>query len=200
VVTGTVRNLTDFGAFIELEEGIDGLVHISDLSWTRKVKHPSELVKKGEQVRAVVLRMDPENHRLSLGIKQLQPDNWEGFFSRHQVGDLVKGKITHFASFGAFVELEGGIEGLCHVSQFQLGENFESANPFITGQSHDFRIIRLLPQERKIGLGLESALELTGKTEGIPAVARACAQVGPARPAAANSQAEIEGNSQPAQN
>src|SRR5206468_12197873 len=113
------RNLTDFGAFIEVEEGIDGLVHISDLSWTRKVKHPSEMLKKGEQVRAVILRLDAESHRLSLGIKQLQPEVWEEFFSKHRVDEIVRGRVTHFAPFGAFVDMEGGIEGLCRVSQLQ---------------------------------------------------------------------------------
>jgi small subunit ribosomal protein S1 len=194
VITGEVRNLTDFGAFIEVEEGIDGLVHISDLSWTRKVKHPSELVKKGEQVRAVVLRMDPENHRLSLGIKQLQPDTWQEFFSRHHVGQLVRGRITHLAPFGAFVDLEGGIEGLCHVSQFQESENSQSAKLLVQGETQDFTIIRLLPHERKIGL----AVPLTGKVEGSSYSARACAQVGPAQADSANSQAggEIQSKSQ----
>ena len=102
IVTGKVRNLTDFGAFIEVEEGVEGLVHISDLSWTKKVKHPSELLKKGDEVSAVVLSVDAENQRLSLGIKQLEPDKWEEFFSQHQVGDVISGKIVRLTSFGAF--------------------------------------------------------------------------------------------------
>jgi small subunit ribosomal protein S1 len=105
-----VRNLTDFGAFIEVEEGIDGLVHVSDIS-PRRIKHPSEVLKKGEHVEAVILNIDTENHRLSLGIKQLQPDAWEQFFAAHTVGSMVKGKIVRHAPFGVFVEIEEGIEG-----------------------------------------------------------------------------------------
>src|SRR5438034_576270 len=115
VISGRVRNLTDFGAFIEVEDGIDGLVHVSDIS-PRRIKHPSEVLKKGERVDAVILNIDTDNHRLSLGIKQLQPDVWEQFFTSHGVGDLVRGRIVRHAPFGVFVELDEGIEGLCHVS------------------------------------------------------------------------------------
>jgi small subunit ribosomal protein S1 len=159
LVTGKVRNLTEFGAFIEIEDGIDGLLHVSDLSWTRKVKHPSEMLKKGEQLTAVILRLDTANHRLALGLKQLQPDVWKEFFSGHRLGDLVRGKVTHFVSFGAFVELEGGIEGLCHISQ--LESSGETVRPLLLDQSYDFRIVRLSPHEHKIGLSLETAPELT---------------------------------------
>lgn len=179
VITGKVRNLTDFGAFIEVEDGIDGLVHISDLSWTRKVKHPSEMLKKGEQVRAVILRLDAASHRLSLGIKQLQLDVWEEFFSKYRVGEIVRGTITHFAPFGAFVELEGGIEGLCHVSQLQDRGDPEPAEPISLGESYDFKIIRLLPHERKIGLGLKMAPELNEKVAVNSYAVGAAAQTGP---------------------
>ena len=117
VVEGRVRNMTDFGAFIEIEEGIDGLVHVSDLSWTKRVKHPSEVLKKGQIVQAVILNIDSASHRLSLGIKQLQPDAWESYFQHHQVGDTVHGRVCRLASFGAFVELAEGVEGLCHFSE-----------------------------------------------------------------------------------
>ncbi len=117
VVEGRVRKLTDFGAFIEIEEGIDGLVHISDLSWTKRVKHPSEVVKKGQLVQAVILQIDAPNRRLSLGVKQLQPDAWESFFRAHQVGDVVRGRVCRAANFGVFVELAPGVEGLCHRSE-----------------------------------------------------------------------------------
>ena len=117
IVEGRVRNLTDFGAFIEIEDGIDGLVHVSNLSWTKRVKHPSEIVKKGEKVKAVVLGVEPQNRRLSLGIKQLQPDVWESFFATHRVGDMVHGKVLRTAQFGAFVEIAEGVEGLCHISE-----------------------------------------------------------------------------------
>ncbi len=117
VIEGRVRNLTDFGAFIEIEDGIDGLVHVSNLSWTKRIKHPSEVLKKGEKVKAVVLGVEPENRRLSLGIKQLQPDVWETFFAQHRVGDVIKGKVLRTAQFGSFVEIAEGVEGLCHISE-----------------------------------------------------------------------------------
>src|SRR5260370_14997431 len=117
VVEGRVRKLTEFGAFIEIEEGIDGLVHISDLSWTKRVKHPSDVVKKGQLVQAVILNIDAPNLRLSLGVKQLQPDAWESFFRAHQVGDEVRGRACPAANFGVFVELAPGVEGLCHRSE-----------------------------------------------------------------------------------
>ena len=116
-VEGKVRNLTDFGAFIEIEDGIDGLVHVSNLSWTKRVKHPSEVLKKGDKVKAIVLAIEPDNRRLSLGVKQLQPDVWETFFETHRVGDVIHGKVLRLASFGAFVEIADGVEGLCHNSE-----------------------------------------------------------------------------------
>ena len=117
-IVGKVRNLTEFGAFVEVEEDIDGLIHISDMSWSKRVKHPSEVLKKGDKVEAVVLNIDAENQRLSLGLKQLATDIWDEFFSRHQVGDTVEGKVVRLTNFGAFVELAEGIEGLIHVSEF----------------------------------------------------------------------------------
>jgi len=147
-----VRNLTDFGAFIEIEDGIDGLVHVSNLSWTKRVKHPSEVVKKGEKVKAVVLGVEPQNRRLSLGIKQLQPDVWESFFAAHRVGDVVHGKVLRTAQFGAFVEIAEGVEGLCHVSE-AVGEDGAPAK-LDQGQEHDFKIIKINVEEKKVGLSL----------------------------------------------
>ncbi len=117
-ITGKVRNLTNFGAFIEVEEGVDGLVHISDLSWSKRIKHPSEVLQKGDEVEAVILKIDTENQRLSLGIKQLQPNIWDEFYRLHSVGEVMRGKVVRLTEFGAFVELEEGIEGLVHVSEF----------------------------------------------------------------------------------
>ena len=117
VVEGKVRNLTEFGAFIEIEDGIDGLVHVSNLSWTKRVKHPSEVLKKGDKVKAIVLAIEPDQRRLSLGVKQLQPDSWDTFFEQHRVGDVMHGKVLRLASFGAFVEIADGVEGLCHNSE-----------------------------------------------------------------------------------
>ncbi len=159
VVNGTVRNLTDFGAFVEVEEGIEGLVHISDLSWTKKIKHPSEVLKKGDEVTAVVLSVDGESQRLSLGIKQLGPDKWEDFFSRHQVGDRLQGKVVRLTSFGAFVELDEGVEGLCHISELSEERVDDPTSHVSVGQELDFEIIKLNLLERKIGLSLKALVE-----------------------------------------
>jgi small subunit ribosomal protein S1 len=154
VVEGRVRNLTDFGAFIEIEDGIDGLVHVSNLSWTKRVKHPSEIVKKGEKVKAVVLGVEPQNRRLSLGIKQLQPDVWESFFATHRVGDVVHGKVLRTAQFGAFVEIAEGVEGLCHISEAVSDDGV--AAKMDQGDEHDFKIIKINVEEKKVGLSLRS--------------------------------------------
>ncbi|HXR40167.1 MAG TPA: 30S ribosomal protein S1 [Terracidiphilus sp.] len=154
VVEGRVRNLTDFGAFIEIEDGIDGLVHVSNLSWTKRVKHPSEVVKKGEKVKAVVLGVEPQNRRLSLGIKQLQPDVWESFFATHRVGDIVHGKVLRTAQFGAFVEIAEGVEGLCHISE--AGDEPGGHSKLETGLEHDFKIIKINVEEKKVGLSLRA--------------------------------------------
>jgi len=153
VVEGRVRNLTDFGAFIEIEDGIDGLVHVSNLSWTKRVKHPSEVVKKGEKVKAVVLGVEPQNRRLSLGIKQLQPDVWESFFAAHRVGDVVHGKVLRTAQFGAFVEIAEGVEGLCHISE--AGDE-GGGSKLETGLEHEFKIIKINVEEKKVGLSLRA--------------------------------------------
>jgi small subunit ribosomal protein S1 len=154
IVEGRVRNLTDFGAFIEIEDGIDGLVHVSNLSWTKRVKHPSEIVKKGEKVKAVVLGVEPQNRRLSLGIKQLQPDVWESFFAAHRVGDLVHGKVLRTAQFGAFVEIAEGVEGLCHISE--AGDEGGGPSKLETGLEHEFKIIKINVEEKKVGLSLRA--------------------------------------------
>src|SRR5215472_14920720 len=158
VISGRVRNLTDFGAFIEVEEGIDGLVHVSDIS-TRRIKHPSEVLKKGERVEAVILNIDSDNHRLSLGIKQLQPDIWELFFTNHRVGDTVRGRIVRHAPFGVFVELDEGIEGLCHVSEIDDAHRHKIEEAFPIGGEIDLKIIKLSPAERKIGLSQKAMAE-----------------------------------------
>ena len=152
-VEGRVRNLTDFGAFIEIEEGIDGLVHVSNLSWTKRVKHPSEVLKKGDRVKAIVLAIEPDKRRLSLGVKQLQPDVWETFFEQHHVGDVVHGKVLRVASFGAFVEIAEGIEGLCHNSEAVDGNG--QPMTLEPGREHDFKIIKMNPEEKKVGLSIK---------------------------------------------
>jgi small subunit ribosomal protein S1 len=157
VVEGRVRNMTEFGVFIEIEEGIDGLVHISDLSWTKRVKHPSEVLRKGSIVQAVILAIDAGHKRLSLGIKQLQPDAWETWFQEHNVNDSARGKVLRLAGFGAFVELAEGVEGLCHFSEVPGWSGRKSDPPPLTpGQEMDFKIIRMNEAERKIGLSLKA--------------------------------------------
>ena len=157
VVEGKVRNLTEFGAFIEIEDGIDGLVHVSNLSWTKRVKHPSEVLKKGDKVKAIVLAIEPEQRRLSLGVKQLQPDSWDTFFEQHHVGDVIHGKVLRLASFGAFVEIADGVEGLCH--------NSEAVDPhgapikLESGLEHEFKIIKMNQAEKKVGLSIRAVGE-----------------------------------------
>ena len=163
IVEGRVRNLTDFGAFIEIEDGIDGLVHVSNLSWTKRVKHPSEVLKKGEKVRAVVLGVEAENRRLSLGIKQLLPDVWETFFAQHRVGDVLKGKVLRTAQFGAFVEIAEGVEGLCHVSE--AADALGTPIKLEAGQEHDFKIIKMNQDEKKVGLSLRAVGEEASRAD-----------------------------------
>jgi small subunit ribosomal protein S1 len=157
IVEGRVRNLTEFGAFIEIEDGIDGLVHVSNMSWTKRIKHPSEVVKKGDKVKAVVLGIESEHRRLSLGIKQLQPDVWESFFAQHRVNDVLKGKVLRMAQFGAFVELAEGVEGLCHISEATDINGIPVK--LDVGQEHEFKIIKMNPDEKKIGLSLRAVGE-----------------------------------------
>jgi small subunit ribosomal protein S1 len=156
VVEGRVRKLTDFGAFIEIEEGIDGLVHVSDLSWTKRVQHPSEVLKKGQVVQAVVLQIDASDRRLSLGVKQLQPDAWETFFRAHAAGDIVRGRPSRAVAFGVFVELLPGVEGLCHNSEIPAEMRADNP-PLPIGEELTFKIIKLNEMEKRIGLALASA-------------------------------------------
>lgn len=159
VVEGRVRKLTDFGAFLEIEEGVDGLVHVSDISWTKRIKHPSELLKKGQTLQAVILSIDAPNRRLSLGIKQLQPDAWENFFRSHEVGDLVRGKVIRAAAFGVFVELAPGVEALCHRSEIPAMPDATEDSPLPIGEEYDFKVVKMNEAEKKIGLSLRAVAE-----------------------------------------
>jgi small subunit ribosomal protein S1 len=151
-VSGKVRSLTNFGAFVEIEDGIDGLVHVSDISWTKRIKHPSDVLKKGQQVDAIITNIDVDNRRLSLSMKDLEPNAWERFFETHKAGDLVRGKMVRFATFGAFVELEEGIEGLCHVSELSDERVEKPEDAVKIGQVLPFKILKLDPAQKKIGL------------------------------------------------
>jgi small subunit ribosomal protein S1 len=151
-VSGKVRSLTDFGAFVEIEDGIDGLVHVSDISWTKRIKHPSDVLKKGQQVDAVITNIDIDGRRLSLSIKDLEPNAWDRFFETHRLGDVIKGKVVRFANFGAFVEIEEGIEGLCHVSELSDSRVEKPEDAVKIGQVLQFKILKLDPGQKKIGL------------------------------------------------
>ena len=156
---GKIRNFTSYGAFVQLEDGIDGMIHVSDMSWTRKINHPTELLQKGQEVEAVVLEVDSENQRISLGLKQAQEDPWNSIASTFQVGQKVKGTVSKIASFGAFVELAGGVDGLVHISQIS-DEHVERVKDALKiGQEVEARIVRIDRDERRIGLSLREANE-----------------------------------------
>ena len=157
MIKGEVRNLTPYGAFIELEDGIDGMVHVSDLSWTRKINHPSETLKKGDEIEALVLEIDKDSQRISLGVKQLETDPWEEIGNRFTVGDLVKGTVAKIAAFGAFVQLEDDVDGLVHISQLSeehVGKVKEVVN---IGEEVEARVIKVDKAERRIGLSIKAA-------------------------------------------
>ncbi|MCX7895467.1 MAG: 30S ribosomal protein S1, partial [Thermoanaerobaculum sp.] len=153
-VSGKVRNLTEFGAFVELAPGVDGLVHISDLTWSRRISHPSEVLQKGQEVEAIITALDVVNQRISLSIKELLPNEWDTFATGHQVGDEVDGYVTNVTDFGLFVELAPGVEGLCHVSEVERLTSGSLAEEFPKGRKVRCRLIRLDFAERRIGLSL----------------------------------------------
>ena len=156
-VKGQVRNLTSYGAFVELEEGIDGMVHVSDMSWTRKINHPSEMMKKGDVVEATVLEVDRPNQRIALGMKQLEVDPWANIETLYKVGDLVTGKVTKLASFGAFVGLQHEIDGLVHISQISEERVDKIKNVLKAGQDVSARVVKIDKNERRIGLSIKAA-------------------------------------------
>ncbi|MCU1241079.1 MAG: rpsA [Candidatus Acidoferrum typicum] len=178
VVTGKVRNIAEFGAFIEIEDGFDGLVHVGDVSWTGRVKNPHEVFRKGEPITAKVLKIDPENRRVSLGIKQVN-DIWGDWFKAHKVGQLVKGKVSRIATFGAFVELGENIEALCHNTEIEDRRRrdegasmhrpttgpLKSAGPLEPGKEYDFKIIKISPETRRIGLSYRAAVKQVERRE-----------------------------------
>src|SRR3982750_74950 len=156
-VKGTIRNMTAYGAFVELDEGIDGMIHVSDLSWTRKINHPSEVFKKGDEVEAEVIDIDKTNQRISLGIKQLSEDPWKNIDQKYKIGDLVTGKVTKLASFGAFVQLQDDIDGLVHISQLSEDRVAKVKDVLKVGQEVEARVIKVDKVERRIGLSIKAA-------------------------------------------
>ena len=167
-IKGVVRNLTDFGAFVEIVPGVDGLVHISDMSWTRRISHPSEVVTKGQEIEAVITSIDALNQRISLSMKELLPNEWEEYANTHGVGDVVSGRTTNITDFGVFVELAPGVEGLCHISEIDRDGGLTLAEMFTTGQPVACRILRIDWNENRIGLSMH----------GIPQDAQAAVEAG----------------------
>jgi len=167
-VQGKVRNLTDFGAFVELEPGVDGLLHISDMSWTRNVAHPSEILKKGQAIETMVLSVDKDAKRISLGLKQIQPDPWEMVAERYPLGTSVRGKVVRLTDFGAFVELEPGVDGLLHISQMSSRQLNRSEEVVNVGDELTLKVIRVDPAERRIGLSLKDRLDDAEREEPRP--------------------------------
>jgi len=166
VIKGKIRNIVPYGAFIELEEGLEGLIHISDISWTRKLNHPSEMLKRGEIVEAKILSVDQENKKISLGIKQLKGNPWDGIERRFNVGDAVTGTISNITGFGLFVELGDGIEGLVHISQIDKRQDEDIKTTHKVGDQVTARILRIDPVERKIGLSIKEYLEMPDRGRG----------------------------------
>jgi small subunit ribosomal protein S1 len=164
-VVGRVKTVTDFGIFIGFDEGVDGLVHVSEMSWTKKIKHPSELYKKGQEVEAVVLNIDRKNERFSLGIKQLTPDPWKDVARRYRKGEVVAGKITNVTDFGAFVELEEGIEGLVHVSEISREKVEKPSDVLKVGETISAVVLHIDPHDRRIGLSIKGLKEKSEKAE-----------------------------------
>ncbi|MCK5438241.1 MAG: S1 RNA-binding domain-containing protein, partial [Desulfobulbaceae bacterium] len=161
VIEGKIKNITDFGIFIGIEEGIDGLIHVSDLSWTERIKHPSEKYSKGQTIQAVVLKIDRENERFSLGIKQLEPDPWQAVVEKYPAGASVEGKITNVTDFGIFVEVEEGIEGLVHVSEISKEKVKTPVGLFNVGDTLKTKVINVSAKDRKIGLSIKALTEGT---------------------------------------
>jgi small subunit ribosomal protein S1 len=155
-ITGKVRNYTAYGAFVELEEGIDGMIHVSDMSWTRKINHPSECLQKGQEVEAVVLEVNAADQRISLGLKQAQNDPWSEIAAKYAVGSTVKGKVSKIASFGAFIELEDGVDGLVHISQISDNRIEKVKDALNVGDEVEARVVKVDRAERRIGLSIRA--------------------------------------------
>lgn len=163
IIEGKIKNITDFGIFIGIEEGIDGLIHVSDLSWTERIKHPSEKYAKGDTIQAVVLKIDRENERFSLGIKQLEPDPWQATIEQYPVGSTVEGKVTNVTDFGIFVEVQEGIEGLVHVSEISREKIDTPVGMFNVGDTLETKVINVSAKDRKIGLSIKALTNAPGE-------------------------------------
>jgi small subunit ribosomal protein S1 len=163
IIEGKIKNITDFGIFIGIEEGIDGLIHVSDLSWTERIKHPTEKYSKGDIIQAVVLKIDRENERFSLGVKQLEPDPWQEAMNNYPLGSTVEGKITNVTDFGVFVQLEEGVEGLVHVSEISKEKINSPVGMYNVGDMLRVMVINVSAKDRKIGLSIKALEEEGGQ-------------------------------------
>ncbi len=181
IIEGKIKNITDFGVFIGIEDGIDGLIHVSDLSWTERIKHPSEKYAKGEVIQAVVLKIDKENERFSLGVKQLTPDPWQAAYNNYPSGTVVEGEITNVTDFGVFVKLEEGIEGLVHVSEISKDKVKTPVGMYQVGDVLKAIVINVSAKDRKIGLSVKT-LEDEGEAEAVEKIKKAEAEVAEAAP------------------
>ncbi len=181
IIEGKIKNITDFGVFIGIEDGIDGLIHVSDLSWTERIKHPSEKYAKGEVIQAVVLKIDKENERFSLGVKQLTPDPWQAAYNNYPSGTVVEGEITNVTDFGVFVKLEEGIEGLVHVSEISKDKVKTPVGMYQVGDVLKAIVINVSAKDRKIGLSVKT-LENEGEAEAVEKIKKAEAEVAEAAP------------------
>ncbi|HVR08353.1 MAG TPA: 30S ribosomal protein S1, partial [Thermoanaerobaculia bacterium] len=161
VIEGKVRNLTEFGAFVEITDGIDGLIHVSDMSWTKRVKHPSEVLKKGDVVRARITNIDVENQRVSLSIKEFMPNEWDEFARQHKVGDVLSGRIVNVTDFGLFIDIYNGLEGLAHVSEIDVPSGVKLEDRFAVGDYVRTRILRIEEDEKKVGLSMRGVTQPT---------------------------------------
>lgn len=155
-IKGKVRNMTSYGAFVEIENDIDGMIHVSDMSWTRKINNPNEVLKPGQEVEAVILDINPEQQRISLGLKQAESDPWANIHELYKVGDVVKGKVTKIAAFGAFVELSNKIDGLIHISQLSRDHVDKVKDVLSVGDEVEARVIKVDTDERRIGLSIKA--------------------------------------------
>ena len=190
IIEGVVRNLTSYGAFVEIEEGIDGLLHVSDMSWTKKITHPSEVLKKGDTVRAVVLSVDTEKRRVALGMKQLEQDPWQDEIPRrYGPGDIVTGRVSKIANFGVFVQLEDGLEGLLHISELSDRKVDSPESIVKVGQLVDVRVLKVDTEERKIGLSMIGVPQKSHLTDPNPPKDE---PVAPAEPAASEEEPPAE--------
>jgi len=160
IIEGKVRNLTEFGAFVEITEEIDGLIHVSDMSWTKRIKHPSEVLKKGDTVRARITNIDVENQRVSLSIKEFMPNEWQDFVENNRVGDIVTGRVVNVTDFGLFIDIYGGLEGLAHISEIDFGGG-KLADHFKSGDWVRARILRIEEDDKKVGLTLRGVTQPT---------------------------------------